>query len=921
MRFFLSSFIFISLLTSLISQDKIVYHFKDKHVLHKLGNTFAITFDKNVSDARIKAFTDNLSDKNSSTKAIVKLSGDYKTAVIQNEINLSKLASMFSNKDVVYYTQCFGIWDKVHHYPTGEIIVKFRNGFNSSLISSMSEFYQMKFVEHVESFNDTYVFRIQNKGEEEKNDVFDVAASLTMLSYVEFAQPNFIRVGMLLSVGEFTKTPFTPNDSLLSQMWHVENRGNNIPENITGIPGCDMNLKPAWDITRGNPNVILAMADTGIDTNHTDLRANLTDRNLWYDSYEKDQTPWDEHSHGTGTSGTCGAVGNNFIGTAGSSFGCKIMPVRVFGPAPYAPTSDLILGRGLNWCWQHGASVINCSWGGGIPSALLTNAIRNARMFGRNGRGTVVFGGAGNADTNIIIYPASLPEVIGVGGLSPCNQRKSKVSCDNVNMLQEWGACYGEGLSLVAPCAFIGTTTLLGGWCICGNGTSCASPLAAGVGALVISKNINLSADSVKLVIERSARKVGNYSYNIMKQNGLWNNEMGYGRIDARAALDLTPPGPTFVSDMVPPIIKFIPPESRKLIFQFNVTGNISDNQLVAFGNNVPRLYYFTSQNPSNGISLPVSIQGNNYTFNFPLMNYGTRMFYYIAAQDTSSNYNVITYPPGGKGANPPGTIQPLKLLFFQNTTSLDTSFSFSNLQIPIATLRETTIVSTKNISTSKTILDVVCGIDITHTYPADLTVSLISPQGTESILCVSVGYEGDNFTNTFFDDEATIRIDSSIAVPPFTGTYKPQEPMWFFDGENSGGDWKLVITDNAYGDGGFLNSWGLTFKFSDYNEQNIIPTKFSLVKNYPNPFNPKTRIVFNVARTSKVRIALYDVTGRLVGNILNETRQPKLEDFFDFDSNDLSFNGGRGLASGIYFYSMYAEDEFIESKKMILLK
>jgi hypothetical protein len=110
-----------------------------------------------------------------------------------------------------------------------------------------------------------------------------------------------------------------------------------------------------------------------------------------------------------------------------------------------------------------------------------------------------------------------------------------------------------------------------------------------------------------------------------------------------------------------------------------------------------------------------------------------------------------------------------------------------------------------------------------------------------------------------------------------------------------------------------------MKFKFAAIDDNVILPGTFSLVKNYPNPFNPKTRIVFNVPRTAFVRILLYDVSGKLVKILLNESRSPKLEDYVDFDASEL--NGGRGLASGVYFYTLIADDEFIDSRRMVLVK
>ncbi|HJY62728.1 MAG TPA: S8 family serine peptidase, partial [Ignavibacteria bacterium] len=712
---------------------------------------------------------------------------------------------------------------------------------------------------------------------------------------------------------------FIPNDTMLGMMWHIKNIGTNFQYNVPGIPGCDVNVIPAWDITTGNPNVLIAIVDTGVDTNHYDLKNQLCDRRLWYDAYDNDQKPYDEHFHGTGVSGIALAEGNNIAGTVGVAYGCKEMPVRVFGPGPFAFTTDLILAKGLNWAWMHGASVINCSWGGGIPVPIITHAIQNAVISGRSGRGTIVVGGSGNDDSTVI-YPASMDEVIGAGGLSPCNQRKSKQSCDNLgDTLQNWGACYGEGLEVVAPCVFIGTTMLFGDWCICGTGTSDSSPLTAAIAALVLSKNNTLSGDSVYAIICRSAQKVGNYNYNIPKKYGMWNNEMGYGRVDAKFALDMTTQGPAVIGDQVPPIINIFPPESQIFGSNISFSAEIIDFDGVAGGNNSPRLYYHTIQYPGVNYSVNGIYSGNNlYTFSFPLIPVSEGFSYYIAAQDISAVPNTASYPFGGKGSNPPGSSAPPRLMFVRNTTTYDTTMFSADVPIIIPSSGTSTSFSVLNNVPGKQVLDISCTVNILHTFTADLTLSLISPAGTEIVLLSGIGWDSDSLWNTTLDDEAIIPIDDSAAVPPYTGVFKPVEKLWLFDGEQAGGQWRMKIVDNGNGDGGTLNSWSVKFKFA-HNEGILIPGAFSLVKNYPNPFNPRTRIIFNVPKTAKIKIVLYDVSGREVKTLLNETRSPRLEDYVDFDASAL--NGGNGLASGVYFYNMIADDVFIDAKRMVLIK
>jgi hypothetical protein len=92
-----------------------------------------------------------------------------------------------------------------------------------------------------------------------------------------------------------------------------------------------------------------------------------------------------------------------------------------------------------------------------------------------------------------------------------------------------------------------------------------------------------------------------------------------------------------------------------------------------------------------------------------------------------------------------------------------------------------------------------------------------------------------------------------------------------------------------------------------------ILPGRFSLVKNYPNPFNPVTRIVFNVPYQSRIKITVYDITGKKVKTLLDEVRGPMLEDYVDFDAS--------GYSSGVYFCTMLADDKFIDSRKFVLLK
>ena len=89
------------------------------------------------------------------------------------------------------------------------------------------------------------------------------------------------------------------------------------------------------------------------------------------------------------------------------------------------------------------------------------------------------------------------------------------------------------------------------------------------------------------------------------------------------------------------------------------------------------------------------------------------------------------------------------------------------------------------------------------------------------------------------------------------------------------------------------------------------IPTKFSLSQNYPNPFNPTTKINYALPTSTKVNIKIYDILGRMVKQLVNETK--------DAGYYTVTFDG-TNLASGIYFYRIEAGN-FVESKKMVIVK
>ena len=347
------------------------------------------------------------------------------------------------------------------------------------------------------------------------------------------AEPEFIYHDLLAT-----------NDPHYSDQWGLKNTG----QYGSAYTGIDINVEEAWNITKGN-NVKVAIYDHGFEMNHPDLVSNVFGSG--FDATTGSSPSQVRGSHGTACAGIIGAEQNNTIGVSGIAPESDIISISINLQFSDTPAQ---LASGFNWAWQNGVEVISNSWGGYTPSNIITDAIYNAINNGRNGLGCIIVFASGNENNTNIRYPGSaVPEVLVVGAMSPCGERKSPSSCDG----ESWGACYGNQLDIVAPGVKIPTTDREGNngynpifetnsnysneYYSKFNGTSSACPHVSAVAALVLSVNQCLSAQQVRDVIEQTAQKVGGYSYTTSSShpNGTWNNEMGYGLVDAYAAVQM----------------------------------------------------------------------------------------------------------------------------------------------------------------------------------------------------------------------------------------------------------------------------------------------------------------------------------------------------------------------------------------------
>ena len=174
------------------------------------------------------------------------------------------------------------------------------------------------------------------------------------------------------------------------------------------------------------------------------------------------------------------------------------------------------------------------------------------------------------------------------------------------------------------------------------------------------------------------------------------------------------------------------------------------------------------------------------------------------------------------------------------------------------------TVISTVTVGANVTILDVNVTINIDHSWDADLDITLTSPAGTVVELTSDNGGNGDNYTDTTFDQEGT---DGPITggSAPFTGSFVPEGDLSTIYGENAQGDWTLTIVDDANQDGGTFNSFDLYLCVQGSLSVDEFSNTLSDFVVYPNPNNGTFNVKLNSSSTNGISMTVYDISGRRV--------------------------------------------------------
>jgi serine protease len=441
-------------------------------------NTKAI--DKNVNRSRTNKQIQN--DKIQPGVVVLKMKPEFRSLCTATSINEPAVKSILSKYNTATVAKKFP-------RSVSPVNAKNKHGVNSVDISLI---YQIKL--------------------SAATDINSLIQQLNATGKVAYAEPLYIQ-----------KMDFTPNDPSVGSQYQF----------------TKINAFLAWDVWRGDTNTVIGIVDSGTDWDHPDIEANLklnhadpidgidndndgfTDNYHGWDVSENDNNPVNVNStHGAHVTGCAAAVTDNNVGVSGPAFNCRILPIKA---SMNSSTTNIDNGYdGIVYAAEHGADIVNCSWGRDGGASQFEQDIVNYAVLDHD---VVLVAAAGNGGVEEEHYPASYDNCISVASTGSNDIRSSFSS-------------YGFSVDVCAPGSNILATDFNDTYST-QSGTSMAAPIAAGCAAMIKSKFPSMNALQVAAQLRNTSDNIYTIGSNIA-----FSGKLGKGRVNLfRAVTDSVSPG------------------------------------------------------------------------------------------------------------------------------------------------------------------------------------------------------------------------------------------------------------------------------------------------------------------------------------------------------------------------------------------
>ena len=698
-------------------------------------------------------------------------------------------------------------------------------------------------------------------------DILSVCRDFYETGVCEMVEPSFFRTIEMCSAN-----PHFP------KQWGLHN---------INYPGIDINALGAWQITKGDPDIKIAVIDCGVQLDHPDLEDNLT---LGYDAiYNQSGGGYSyENYHGTICAGVIGAVDNE-IGIIGVAPQCKIVPIRMGYSLDNLDwyTSDTWKVRAINYAWETAkVDVISLSWAF-TPSSAVQLAIENAVTHGRDGKGCVFVAASGNVsywkdypDPGIVVWPARLPDVLAVGGVEKSGHHYRE-------------GCYGNFLDVVAPALDVYTTTI-GSRCDYYEGTSLACPHVAGIAALMLSVNPCLTQEEVRKIIALSCEKIESegspiedhqYTYFSPHKYGRWNYYMGYGLPNAQKAVMYAQAIRKIHTFDVPGTIT-IPSNTIIELCIHNAPSSNWFPELAFNGGYYAKRYEIRATVTYDRILSPVvegvangfSIGESNYENSY-IINTGYFMEP-VSVSETSAIVRTYVYevidPAPGKPRWIPAHPDSVRFHF---SVMYDTLYRQLYLYNKVETSKK--------------------GYHAIDRIVAAGDYEIPSDKGGEKVICPYIVQSGANVS---FHAGKYIRLLEGFSAEYGSLFYAYIDPFFICE---------FVASASAKGNGEEPD-----LLIGDYSvaktDEDVVIERDAYLKLYPNPASNEVTVEYFLNRSELVEVTLHDNFGKMVYKLKNRT--PHDAGVYKITLNNVA------LPTGLYLCTLKTENNQI-TEKLIIVK